>query len=174
MPGQKEPLNVVFDTDKMRFAAAWSGDLVAWTDVRRGLMHGIPMGGEPVELLNMKAQFEGAKFLGLYRDADRVIFSWSILGKVNHRTAVVIDGKVHEIEAEIPEDPEPQWTQRFTTQGKLGDQTPYAIDTLTLPYDNPWDALLFPGGHDFVSERRIALCTIHGDVWVCDVSGPGP
>ena len=173
VPGQKEPLNVAFDTDKMRFTAAWSGDLVAWTDVRRGLMHGIPMGGEPVELVDMKAQFEGAKFLGLYRDADRVIFSWSILGKVNHRTAVVIDGKIHEVEAEIPEDPEPQWTQRIITRGKLGDQMPYAIDTLTLPYTNPWNALIFPGGHDFVSERRIALCTIHGDVWVCDVSGPG-
>ena len=90
---------------------------MAWTDVRRGLMQGIPIGGEPVELVDKKAQFEGAKFLGLYRDADRVIFSWSILGKVNHRTAVVIDGKVHEIEAEIPEDPSPQWIQRIITRG---------------------------------------------------------
>jgi cytochrome c551/c552 len=172
VPGQKEPLNVVFDTDKMRFAAAWSGDLVAWSDVRRGFMNGISMGGKPVELVDIKAKFEGATYLGLYRDGDRIIFSWSILGKVNHRTAVVMDGKVHEVEVEMPEDPAPQWTQKIITKGKLGTQAPYAIDTLTLPYTNPWKALIFPGGHDFVSAQRIAVCTIHGDVWVCDVSGP--
>ncbi len=173
-PGQKEPLNVVFDTDKMRFVVAWSGDLVAWNDVRRGVMDGIPMGGKPVELVDIKAEFEGAKFLGIYRDADRVIFSWSITdtGKVNHRTAVVIDGKVHEVEAKIPKDPAPQWTKKIITKGKLGNQAPYAIDTLTLPYNNPWKVLMFPGGHDFISERRIAVCTMHGDVWICDVSGP--
>ncbi len=175
VPGEKESLNVVFDTDKMRFVAAWSGDLVAWTDVRRGFVHGIPMGGKPVELVNIKAEFEGAKFLGLYRDADRVVFSWSIpgIGKVNHRTAVVIDGKVHEVEAKISKDSVPQWTKKIITKGKLGNQDPYAIDTLTLPYNNPWKALMYLGGHDFVSERRIAICTMHGDVWVCDVSGPG-
>ena len=173
-PGQKEPLNVVFDTDTMRFVVAWSGDLVAWTDVRRGVMDGIPMGGKPVELVDIKAEFEGAKFLGIYRDADRVIFSWSIpdIGKVNYRTAVVIDGKVHEVEAKIPKDPAPLWTKKIITKGKLGNQAPYAIDTLTLPFNNPWKALMFPGGHDFITERRIAVCTMHGDVWICDVSGP--
>ena len=172
--GQKEPLNVVFDTDNMRFAAAWSGDLVGLTDVRRGFVHGIPMGGKPVELVDVKAETEGAKFLGLYRDADRVIFSWSLphISKVYHRTAVVIDGKVHGVEAKVPNDPVPQWINKITTKGKLGNQAPYAIDTLTLPYNNPWKALMFLGGHDFVSEQRIALCTMHGDVWICDVSGP--
>ena len=171
--GQKEPLNVVFDTDNMRFAAAWSGDLVGWTDVRRGFVHGIPMGGKPVELVDVKSETEGAKFLGLYRDADRVIFSWSLpgIGKVYYRTAVVINGKVHEVEAKVPNDPVPQWINKITTKGKLGNQAPYAIDTLTLPYNNPWKALMFLGGHDFVSEQRIALCTMHGDVWICDVSG---
>ena len=171
-PGQKEPLNVVFDTDKIRFAAAWSGDLVAWSDVRRGFMSGIPMGGKPVKLFDIKAKFEGAKYLGLYRDGDRVIFSWSTLGEIHYRTAIARDGKVHEVEAEIPGDPLPQWTEKVLTKGRLGTQVPYAIDTLVLPYANPWKALLFVGGHDFVSADRIALCTIHGDVWVCDVSGP--
>ena len=174
VPGQKEPLNVVFDTDKMRFAAAWSGDLVAWSDVRRGLVNGIHMGGEPVELVNLKDNFEGAKYLGLYRDGDRVIFSWSLpdLGKVYYRTAIVMDGKVHEVEVEKPVDSVPQWEQKIITKGNLGAQVPYAIDTLSLPYTNPWNALLFLGGHDFVSANRIAICTMHGDVWICDISGP--
>ena len=31
---------------------------------------------------------------------------------------------------------------------------------------------MFLGGHDFVSDSRIAVCTIPGDVWICDVSEP--
>ena len=132
------------------------------------------MGGKPVELVDLKDKFEGAKYLGLYRDGDRVIFSWSLpdLGKVNYRTAIVMDGKVHEVEVEKPVDSVPQWEQKIITKGNLGAQVPYAIDTLSLPYTNPWNALLFPGGHDFVSAKRIAICTMHGDVWICDISGP--
>ena len=83
-----------------------------------------------------------------------------------------MDGKVHEVEVEKPVDSVPQWEQKIITKGNLGAQVPYAIDTLSLPYTNPWNALLFPGGHDFVSANRIAICTMHGDVWSCDISGP--
>ncbi|MEO1994573.1 MAG: PA14 domain-containing protein, partial [Planctomycetaceae bacterium] len=42
---------------------------------------------------------------------------------------------------------------------------PYVIDTLTLPFDNPYKALLFTSGHDFFSDGTAAVCTVHGDVW---------
>lgn len=42
---------------------------------------------------------------------------------------------------------------------------PYVIDTLTLPFENPWKALLFTAGHDFFSDGSAAICTVHGDVW---------
>lgn len=42
---------------------------------------------------------------------------------------------------------------------------PYVIDTLTLPFENPWNALLFTAGHDFFSDGTGAVCTVHGDVW---------
>ena len=168
------PYNVVFDTDKMKFSAAWTGDLVSWSDVRRGFMQGIPMGGKKVELRDLKKKIAGAKFQGLYRDGKRVIFAWSVPGIANitYRTAIVENEVVHEIETDAPKTFSQQWSEKNVTTGKMGSGLPYAIDTLTLPYNNPWKSLMFLGGHDFVSDSRIAVCTIPGDVWICDVSEP--
>lgn len=53
-----------------------------------------------------------------------------------------------------------------TTRGQKGLETgPFAVDTLTLPYDNPYQALLFASGVDFTSDGAGYVCTIHGDVW---------
>ncbi len=58
------------------------------------------------------------------------------------------------------------WPEEIITQGVRGaDNAGYVIDTLTLPVDNPYKALLFVGGHDFFVNGDIALCTAHGDVW---------
>ncbi|HWN95644.1 MAG TPA: DUF6797 domain-containing protein, partial [Methylomirabilota bacterium] len=63
----------------------------------------------------------------------------------------------------------PRWTP-LVTKGQRGFSSDgFAIDTLTLPYDNPWKALLFAAGVDFLPNGDAAICTIHGDVWL--VSG---
>jgi len=63
----------------------------------------------------------------------------------------------------------PRW-QPLTTRGQRGfDNAAYVIDTLTVPYDNPWKALFFTSGVDFLPNGDAAVCTIHGDVWL--VSG---
>jgi sugar phosphate isomerase/epimerase len=52
------------------------------------------------------------------------------------------------------------------TRGQRGLETgPFAVDTLTLPYDNPYQALLFASGVDFTADGAGYVCTIHGDVW---------
>lgn len=62
---------------------------------------------------------------------------------------------------------ERQWTQKITTTGKVAaDDAPYVVDTITLPFDNPYKALFFTSGHDFVSHDTMAVCTVHGDVWL--------
>jgi len=54
----------------------------------------------------------------------------------------------------------------LVTRGQRGLETgPFAVDTLTLPYDNPYQALLFASGVDFTSDGAGHVCTIHGDVW---------
>ena len=58
-----------------------------------------------------------------------------------------------------------RWPAR-TTRGQLGADTDIlAVDTLTLPYDNPWKALLFASGVDFGPDGAAYVCTLHGDVW---------
>ncbi len=60
----------------------------------------------------------------------------------------------------------PRWPDELITQGTTTETGgPYVIDSLTLPFDNPYRALLFTSGHDFFSDGSAAICTVHGDVW---------
>ncbi|HYG73921.1 MAG TPA: DUF6797 domain-containing protein [Planctomycetota bacterium] len=63
----------------------------------------------------------------------------------------------------------PRWTT-LTTEGVQGkDDGPYALDTLTLPETNPWNAWMRLSGIDFFNDGRIVVSTLNGDVWT--VSG---
>lgn len=47
-----------------------------------------------------------------------------------------------------------------------GDRTgPFAAESLTLPNDNPWNALIRPTGFDFLDPDAALVCTWDGDVW---------
>ncbi|MSU34699.1 MAG: hypothetical protein EXS36_06230 [Pedosphaera sp.] len=60
----------------------------------------------------------------------------------------------------------PRWLPSLTTSGQRStDNNFLSVDTLTLPYDNPWKALLFGAGIDFTRDGTGYFCTIHGDVW---------
>ena len=60
--------------------------------------------------------------------------------------------------------------EAVVTKGTLGaGDGAYVVDTLTLPFDNPWKSWMRPTGLDFFSDGRLAVCTLNGDVWV--VSG---
>lgn len=60
----------------------------------------------------------------------------------------------------------PRWLPALETRGELGVTTgPLAVDTLTVPYANPWKALMFLAGVDFTPDGAAFVCTIHGDVW---------
>jgi type 1 glutamine amidotransferase len=60
-----------------------------------------------------------------------------------------------------------RWTEEITTRGEVApDDTPYVVDTLTVPYDNPYHALMFLSALDFLPDGSAAVCTAHGDVWL--------
>ncbi|HAB16639.1 MAG TPA: hypothetical protein DCE44_09330 [Verrucomicrobiales bacterium] len=66
---------------------------------------------------------------------------------------------------DLLKNPSAQW-QTLTTRGQRGADTDFlAVDTLTMPYDNPWKALLFGSGVDLTPDGAAYVCTIHGDVW---------
>jgi hypothetical protein len=59
-----------------------------------------------------------------------------------------------------------RWRPAITNVGQIGLATDgFAVDTLAVPYSNPWKALFFCSGVDFFNDGSAAVCTIHGDVW---------
>lgn len=62
-----------------------------------------------------------------------------------------------------------RWPQVLRTKGTTSDEVgPFVIDTLTIPFENPFGALFFTSGHDFFRDGSAAICTVHGDVWVVE------
>jgi glucose/arabinose dehydrogenase len=64
----------------------------------------------------------------------------------------------------------PRWTTPVETKGTLGKEPgAYQVDTLTLPYENPWNSYMRLVALDFFADGRAVVATLDGDVWV--VSG---
>ena len=64
----------------------------------------------------------------------------------------------------------PRWSEALTTKGHISAASgPYVVDTITVPFENPWKSLLFLAGHDFLPDGRAVVASIHGDIWL--VSG---
>jgi len=59
-----------------------------------------------------------------------------------------------------------RWLPELKTVGQRGLDTDFlSVDTLTVPYENPWSALMFLAGVGFTPDGAAYVCTIHGDVW---------
>ncbi|TVS20841.1 MAG: heme-binding domain-containing protein, partial [Planctomycetaceae bacterium] len=110
---------------------------------------------------------------GYYRHNNRVVFCYRI-GDVEYLDSPwVIDGKFtrevapvteHSLRGFVVGGPA-QWPQVLETRIIPGTARPFAIDTIELPTDNPWKALLFCSGHDFLADGSALVCTMQGDVW---------
>lgn len=63
-----------------------------------------------------------------------------------------------------------RWGKPIVTKLERGNSDgPFAVDTLTIPYDNPFKSLFFCTGVDVLPDGRVAMCTCHGDVWLAKV-----
>ncbi|MCK5944860.1 MAG: hypothetical protein KAI24_22925, partial [Planctomycetes bacterium] len=63
-----------------------------------------------------------------------------------------------------------RWGEPIVTEGVRGsDDGPFAVDTITIPFENPFGSRMRTGAFDFFSDGRAAVSTWNGDVWV--VSG---
>lgn len=73
--------------------------------------------------------------------------------------------KIDDLESLLEPGPA-RWTPELKVAGQRGIDTDIlAVDTLTVPYNNPWKALMFLAGVDFRPDGSAFVCTIHGDVW---------
>ncbi len=66
-----------------------------------------------------------------------------------------------------------KWKETVETSIQPGLATgPYATDTFLLPDNNPWKSWMRLGGFDFFKDnRRAAVCTWQGDVWIVEGLG---
>lgn len=174
-------LSVCFDAETLGYANVWSGGFVRLTDVRHGFMQGLNQDGPTVSMPASKMQpittedsSAGVRqYLGLYRHGRRVILSYRIGDTIYLDAPQEVDGIFRRVVAPMAEHPDrglleggpSQWDQAVITQGTLGTGSPYAVDTIQLPKQNPWQALIYCGGHDFLADGSAVICTIQGDVW---------
>jgi putative heme-binding domain-containing protein len=171
--GESGEVCACFDPDTLTYRAVWSGGFVGFSPVRHGFMHGLLMQGKPLPLPRQSPPDEPFVYHGFYRHGPRVILSYRI-GDTEYLDAPwVEDGQFVRDVAPAAEHPlkhlteggPQQWPQVIETPIVRGTGSPYAIDTITLPFDNPWHALIFCGGHDFLPDGSALICTMQGDVW---------
>ena len=63
----------------------------------------------------------------------------------------------------------PQWPERVRTPIETIYDDVFAVDQLTLPSINPWNAQMRMTGLDFFADnKRVAICTWDGDVWIVE------
>lgn len=171
--GDHNELAACFNPDTLTYDAVWSGGFVKFSPVRHGFMHGLQMDGVAQPKPPGKKPEQPFKYLGFYRHGPRVVFAYRI-GDVEYLDAPwVVDGKFQRMVAPVGEHPlkavvqggPRQWTWEWATAGRLGDGSPYAVDTIPLPFENPWKALVFCGDHGFLPDGSALVCTMQGDVW---------
>jgi type 1 glutamine amidotransferase len=166
IPGSNEPF----------FASAvapWDGQLIHQGTVAHhvavvGLEAGRTglFGGKPEYWvdLNLPASNRPQRF---------TVFAWS--GDTQKKWGFKDFVAAHKVEdvRRLTEPGPARWTKPVTTKLQLGQDTggAFVVDTFPLPYENPWNALFFVTGVDFLPDGRIAVCTAHGDVWTCKEAG---
>ena len=168
---------IIFDRESLRMMTAWKGGFVSITDKRFGLLSTPePVGklifGKPLRSTDPVPVDTRQQYKGLYLNGDRVIVHYRMFGKDRYESPEVApDGTIYSEQMTTPIQPGPKrWGDPIVTKLVKGnDNDPLAIDTLTIPYKNRFNALFFCTGLDFLKDGRIAVCTAHGDVWLVTV-----
>ena len=166
-------LAVCFDPDRLCYPVVWQDGFLGFSDVRAGFLGGLIAQGNRVEHAAAPPEASAAAYEGFCRHGRQVGFLYRLDGVRYLDVPTVVDGRFVRQMAPLAEHPlkhladggPPQWPQVLETKGELGSTAPFAVDTLTLPHDNPWNALLYCGGHDFLPDGSIVVCTMQGDVW---------
>jgi putative heme-binding domain-containing protein len=172
--GDEGELCACFNPDTLAIEAVWSGGFLTFSPSRYGFGAAATPAGNLIEPPPaVEKPREPFVYHGFYRHGKRAIFSYRI-GETEMLDAPwVKDGTL--VRDIAPADSHPlahllkggpsQWPQVLTTTGTPGTGSPYAVDTIRPPFDNPWKSLLFFGGVGFFSDGAAAICTAQGDVW---------
>jgi putative heme-binding domain-containing protein len=171
--GEQGEQSVCFNPESLNYEALWRGGFVRFSATRHGFLDGLVLDGEPLPRPEGANPGRDFRYHGFYRHGSRVVFAyerggveyldspWVEDGRFTRRVARADDPSLARFTRGGPS----QWPQVLETRLIRGQGRPYAIDTIELPFRNPWDALLFFGDHDFLPDGSAMLCTMQGDVW---------
>ena len=172
--GDRGELSACFNPQTLRYEALWTGGFLRLEPKRHGFLDGLLLDGTPLPPPAVEAPRTPFVYQGFYRHGNRVIFAYEVDG-VAWLDAPWVDESGAFTRTVGPADSHPlahltrggpaRWPERIETAGTLGTGRPYAVDTIVPPFENPWNALLFFGGHDFLPDGSALLCTMQGDVW---------
>ena len=171
--GDNGEVAACFNPETLTYDAAWTGGFIKFAPKRYGFLDGLLIDGTRLPRPPGDKPAGPITYHGFYRHGKRVIFSYKVGGvemldapwaEGGQFTRVVAPASEHPFKNLIQGGPS-KWPQVIETKGKLGQAGPYAIDTIEPPFQNPWNALLFFGDHDFLPDGSAMLCTMQGDVW---------
>lgn len=171
--GENNELSACFNSQTLTYDAIWKGNFVKFSSVRHGFMDGLIMDGELVGAASQEKQTKKGDYLGYYCLGRRVVFAYKIDGVEYWDAPWVENGEFvrdvrprdqHPLNQQL-QSSEPQWPQEIPTSIELGQQSPYSVDRIGLPTENPWSALVYCGGHDFLPNGDAIISTMQGDVW---------
>ena len=173
--GEKGELAACFNPETLCYEALWTGGFVKFSNVRHGLMEGLLPHGSALPRPEGKPPTQPFAYQGFYRCGKRILFAYRI-GETDFLDAPWVEnGRFVRQVAPASRHPlaaatrggSARWPQVITTRGTLGrgGSWPYVVDTIEPPFQNPWNALLFFSGHDFLPDGSAMLCTVQGDVW---------
>lgn len=182
---QIDPTHAVcFDSDSLTYPLFWKEGFLKFSAVRHGFMHGLQVAGNLLPAPQLELPPGEKTYLGLYRDGTQVVFHYRI-GEIDYLDAPrLVDGEFLPLRAPVSGHPlrhllqggAPRWPQQLETEIQLGavpqpaassggSAAAYVVDTIELPFENPWQSLLFIGDHAFLPDGSAVLCTMQGDVW---------
>jgi putative heme-binding domain-containing protein len=171
--GDHGELATCFNPETLSYEAHWRGGFLKFSAVRHGFLDALSADGDMLPRPHGGRPQEPFAYHGFYRVGPRIVFAYRI-GDVEYLDSpwvkagvferVVAPADEHPLRAALSGGPA-QWPQVLATGGKRGSGRHYAIDTIHLPFDNPWHALLFTTDHDFLPDGSALVCTMQGDVW---------
>ena len=171
--GDEGQMSCCFNPDTLSYDAVWHKGFLKFSEFRHGFIHGVLLDGVPLKAPSAPRIEAPVTYHGFYRIGRRVVFAYRKGDTEYLDSPTIRNGQFTRIVAPRASHPlrnqltaaAPQWPQRMRTKITLGSETPYTVDTMELPTDNPWKALFFAGGHDFLPDGSALVCTMQGDVW---------
>ncbi|MSR31316.1 MAG: c-type cytochrome [Gemmataceae bacterium] len=174
--GDQGEMAVCFNPETLNYETLWQGGFLSFSNIRHGFMDGLRPVGTILPLPSGRKLDKPFTYHGFYRHGNRVIFAYSIDGVEYLDSPWVREGKYHrEVAprkvhslAPVLNAPPMRFPQKITGKISLGKGSPYAIDTIEVPFENPWKAPFYPGDLAFLANGAGLVCTMQGDVWRVD------